>query len=77
MASARRKLMADFYRSRKEAMMSNQNFGVGDIVTDGNFKMKVVMPIQDEDGSWFYECEALDFEAPFTREIPQEHLKAI
>lgn len=57
--------------------MNNQKFGVGDIVTDGKFKMKVVMPIQDEDGSWFYECDALDFETPFTREIPQNRLKAI
>lgn len=57
--------------------MNDQRFGVNDIVTDGKFKMKVKMPIQDEDGRWYYECEALDFEAPFTRQIPQEHLKAI
>lgn len=57
--------------------MARQKFGQGDIVTDGRFTLKVVMPIQEEDGNWWYECEAVDFEAPFNREIPQEHLKAI
>ena len=55
----------------------NQKFGVGDIVTDGKFTMKVVMPIQDDDGNWFYECEAIGFDAPFTREIPQDRLRLI
>lgn len=51
----------------------NQKFGVGDIVTDGMFLMKVVSPIKDEDGSWWYECEPVDFKA-FPREIPQHKL---
>ena len=54
-----------------------QKFGVGDIVTDGKFTLKVVMPIQDENSKWWYECEAVGFEAPFNREIPQDHLKAL
>ena len=56
--------------------MMRQKFGVGDIVTDGKFKMKVIMPIQDDDGSWWYECKPIDFEA-FTREIPQSRLQSV
>lgn len=55
----------------------NQKFGVGDIVTDGKFTMKVVMPIQDDDGNWFYECDAIGLDVPFTREIPQDRLRLI
>ena len=54
-----------------------QRFEVGDKVTDGMFKMVIVGVITDEDGQFVYECDAVDFEAPFTREIPQERLKAL
>jgi hypothetical protein len=56
--------------------MIDQKFGVGDIVTDGKFVMKVVMPFLDEDDSWWYECDAVEFDAPYTREIQQEKLTA-
>ena len=54
----------------------SQLYGVGDIVTVRNSKelCKVVMPIQDEDGSWWYEITAVDFDAPFNREVKQEDL---
>lgn len=57
---------------------NEQAFGVGDIVTDGQFKMKVLKVIQDEDDSYWYECEPVDFKMviPFTREIPQKRLEA-
>lgn len=58
--------------------MKNQKFGQGDIaMLEGKFKVKIVMPIQDEDGSWWYEVEAIDFEAPFNREVPQSALSQI
>ena len=55
-------------------------FGVGDVVRikDGmGFIVKVVMPIQDEDGSWWYEVKPVDFEPPFTREIREEDLELV
>ena len=54
-----------------------QKFGVGDIVTDGTFEMKVVEVIQDDDGSYYYGCEPTTFSAGFAREIPQDRLKHI
>lgn len=54
-----------------------QKFGVGDIVTDGIFEMKVVEVIQEDDGSYYYECEPTSFSVSFSREIPQDHLKHI
>lgn len=52
-----------------------QHFSKDAIVFDGQFRMRVIKPILDDDGSWWYECEAIDFEAPFTREVPQSSLK--
>ena len=55
----------------------SQRFGVGDIaMLDGQFRVKVIMPILDND-TWFYEVEAVDFDAPFTREVHQDQLSAI
>ena len=55
----------------------NQKFGVGDIVKvrQSEELCRVVMPIQDEDGSWWYEIEAVDFNAPFNREVKQDDLR--
>jgi len=56
--------------------MQRQKFGQGDIVmTDDGFRCKVLMPILDDDG-WWYEIEAIDFDAPFTREVSQSRLEA-
>ena len=58
-------------------MADSQRFGEGDIVmTHDGFRCKVKMPIQDENGEWFYEVEPVDFKA-FPREIPQGLLKDI
>lgn len=64
--------MAKNYKENEQA------FGVGDLVTDGQFKMKVLAVVQDEDGSHWYECVPVDFKmvVPFTREIPQRKLEA-
>lgn len=60
-------------------MKRNQEpaFSIGDLVTDGRFRLRVVMPIQERNGSWTYECEAVDFKAPFNREIPQDRLERL
>ena len=54
-----------------------QKFGVGDIVKirDEETLGKVVMPIKDEDGSWWYEVEAVGLENVPTREVRQSDLK--
>lgn len=53
-----------------------QKFGQGDIVTDGKFRMRIITVIQDEDGSYYYECVPTDFDA-FPREVPQDRLQAV
>lgn len=63
----------------------NQKFGEGDIAILRSHRdptithrVKIIMPIQDEDGSWWYEIEGLDIEPPFrllTREVPQDWLE--
>jgi len=52
-------------------------FGFGDIVKirDEETLGKVVCEIQDEDGSIWYEVEAVGFDAPFNREIKESDLK--
>lgn len=52
-------------------------FGFGDIVRIRNEEglARVVCEIQDEDGSIWYEVEAVGFEAPFNREVKEEDLK--
>lgn len=62
---------------RRKELDMYRKFRQGDIVTDGEFILKVVEPIQDEDGTWWYECEALEFKAPFNREIPQAKLSEV
>ena len=64
--------MAKNYKENEQA------FGVGDIVTDGQFKMKILNVMHDEDDSFWYECVPIDFKMiiPFTREIPQRKLEA-
>lgn len=54
-----------------------QKFGVGDLVRIRNEETmaKVVMPIQDEDGSWWYEVEAVGLDNVPTREVKQGDLK--
>jgi hypothetical protein len=54
----------------------NQAFGKGDIAMCGKFKVKIVECIQDEDGSWWYEIEPVEFNS-FTREVPQSKLKRL
>lgn len=56
--------------------MIKRKFDVGDVVRDGNFIMKVVSIIKSDD-NYYYECKPADFEAPFTREIPQEFLRPV
>lgn len=55
-------------------------FGQGDIaMLDGN-RVKILACILDEDGSFWYEVEPIDFNPPArfrTREVPQEALKEI
>lgn len=57
--------------------MDNQRFGVGDVVKirDEETLAKVVMPIQDEDGSWWYEVEAVGIGDVMHREVKQDDLK--
>lgn len=54
----------------------NQKFGVGDVVRIRNEETlaKVVMPIQDEDGSWWYEVEAIGIGDVIHREVKQSDL---
>ena len=59
----------------------NQQFGKGDIALCHNprgedFRVKIAEVIQDEDGSYWYEVEAIDFDT-FNREVPQKQLKAL
>lgn len=51
-------------------------FGVGDIVRirDEETLAKVVMPIQDEDGSWWYEVEAVGLDNVPHREVKESDL---
>lgn len=57
--------------------MMTQKFGVGDVVRIRNEKTlaKVVMPMQDEDGSWWYEVEAVGLDNVPTREVKQSDLR--
>ena len=67
--------------------MVNQRFGVGDIaklVTDNHeWLVKIILPIQDEDGSWWYEVECIDEDVSENirknvhREVPQDRLKEV
>ena len=52
-------------------------FGVGDIVKirDEETLAKVVMPIEDEDGSWWYEVEAVGIGNVMHREVSEKDLK--
>lgn len=52
-------------------------FGFGDVVRirEEETLARVVCEIQDEDGSIWYEVEAVGIEAPYTREVREEHLK--
>lgn len=52
-------------------------FGFGDIVRirDEKELARVVCEIQDEDGSIWYEVEAVGFQAPFNREVKEEDLR--
>lgn len=52
-------------------------FGFGDIVKIRNEETlaKVVCEIRDEDGSVWYEVEAVGFEAPFNREVRESDLR--
>lgn len=54
-----------------------QKFGTGDVVKIRNEETlaKVVMPIQDEDGSWWYEVEAVGLDGVPTREVKQSDLR--
>lgn len=55
-------------------MDDNQRFGQGDVaLLDGKFKVKIVMPIQDEDNSWWYEVESLELDT-FHREVKDSQL---
>ena len=55
----------------------NQEFGKSDIAMCGDIKVRIVECIQqDEDGSWWYEIEPVEFNS-FTREVPQSKLKQI
>ena len=57
--------------------MMAQKFGTGDVVKIRNEETlaKVVMPVQDEDGSWWYEVEAIGLENVPTREVKQDDLR--
>ena len=62
-----------------------QAFGEGDIAIlqsrqdpEIRHRVKIIMPIQDEDGSWWYEVEGIDLSPSvrlLTREVPQEWLE--
>ena len=56
----------------------NQAFGVGDIaeIRKEGVRVKVVGCCLDN-GYWWYEVEAVDFDAPFTREVKQDDLKML
>lgn len=59
---------------------NEQAFGVGDIARLGEFRVKVLEVIQDEDDSYWYEVEPIGFEPPArfkTREVPQSALERI
>ncbi len=62
-----------------------QAFGVGDIAIlqsqrdpSIQHRVRIILPIQDEDGSWWYEVEGLDLSPSvrlLTREVPQAWLE--
>ena len=54
-----------------------QKFRVGDLVKIRNEETmaKVVTPFRDEDGSWWYEVEAVGLDNVPTREVKQGDLK--
>ena len=57
--------------------MNNQRFGQGDIVTTNDgFRCRVIRPILADDG-WWYEVEAVNFNAPFTRVVRQDQLREV
>lgn len=51
-------------------------YGVGDVVRirDEETLAKVIMPIQDEDGSWWYEVEAVGIGDVPHREVKEADL---
>jgi hypothetical protein len=51
-------------------------FGVGDIVRIRNEETlaKIVMPIEDEDGTFWYEVEAVGLDNVPTREVKESDL---
>lgn len=67
--------------------MQNQRFGVGDIAklitTDNEWLVKIILPIQEDDGSWWYEVECIDervsenIRKKFHREVPQNRLQEV
>lgn len=69
----------------KDYKDNEQAFGEGDIAflvshSDPSIRhrVKIIMPIQDEDGSWWYEVEGLDLSPSvrlLTREVPQDWLE--
>lgn len=56
----------------------NQKFCVGDIakIKKEDVRVKVVGCCLD-DGEWWYEVDAVDFDAPFTREVKQDNLEML
>ena len=68
----------------KKFMRENQKFAEGDVAilnSNGNeWKVKVVLPIQEEDGSWWYEVECVDprvsenIRKNYHREVAQNRL---
>lgn len=61
-----------------------QKFGVGDIAMLQDeffdelvYKVRIEIPIQEDDGSWSYEVKILDLPEEEYKEVPQNRLKAI
>ena len=64
-----------------------QKFGVGDIAllvsSNNEWRVKIILPIQDEDGTWWYEVECVEHNVSenirknFHREVPGNSLKVI
>lgn len=67
--------------------MQKQLFKEGDVAilnsNDNEWKVKVVLPIQEEDGSWWYEVECIDprvsenIRKKCHREVTQSRLRRI
>ena len=54
-------------------------FGFGDIVRirEEETLARVVMPIEDEDGKWWYEVEAIGLDNVSHREVKEEDLTLV